>query len=48
MKISFNEKEVKKMSKAKFMNQHKHLARVDILEAHYQRINPKNVKGSSK
>lgn len=49
MTISFNEEEVKKMSKALFLKQHKAFAQVIDLEAYYQKINPKKVvKGKSK
>lgn len=48
MKISFNDKEIKKMSKAQFIKQHKHLAKNVDLEAYYQKVNPKKVvKGNS-
>lgn len=48
MKISFNDKEVKKMSRAQFLKQHKPFAgRID-LEAYYDKLNPKKVvKGKS-
>ena len=43
MKISFNDKEVKKMSKALFLKQHKAYADKIDLEAYYHKINPKKV-----
>tara|TARA_R110000824_G_scaffold171218_2_gene348755 strand:+ start:147 stop:296 length:150 start_codon:yes stop_codon:yes gene_type:complete len=49
MKISFKDEEIKKMSKALFLKQHKHLAKHIDLEAYYYKVNPsKVVKGKSK
>ena len=49
MKISFNDKEIKKMSKALFLKQHKSFADKVDLEAYYYKVNPKKiVKGDSK
>jgi hypothetical protein len=47
--ISFNDKEIKKMSKAQFLKQHKSLADKVDLEAYYYKVNPKKVvKAKSK
>jgi hypothetical protein len=43
MKISFNDKEVKKMSKAQFLKQHSYFADKIDLEAYYNKVNPKKV-----
>lgn len=43
MKISFNDKEVKKMSKAQFLKQHEYFADKIDLEAYYNKVNPKKV-----
>ena len=40
MKISFNDKEIKKMSKALFLKQHKSFAGKVDLEAYYYKVNP--------
>jgi len=49
MKISFNDKEIKKMSKALFLKQHKAFADKVDLEAYYYKVNPsKVVKGKYK
>tara|TARA_R110001606_G_C15204146_1_gene632072 strand:+ start:688 stop:840 length:153 start_codon:yes stop_codon:yes gene_type:complete len=50
MTISFNDQEIKKMSKAEFLKMHKAFARVVDLEAYYDKVNPKKkvVKRKSK
>ncbi len=46
MKISFNDKEIVKMTRSKFIKQHKHLDSKIDLGAYYDTL--KNVKGKSK
>jgi hypothetical protein len=43
MKISFNDKAIKKMSKAQFLKQHSYFADKIDLEAYYYKVNPKKV-----
>ena len=43
MKISFNDKEIKKMSKTQFLKQHKYFGDKIDLEAYYDKVNPKKV-----